>query len=520
MHDGLGHGEFTAVDARAAAGRAGIHFDDEAAFEALMSEFVEDVLDETVTPSGDRVFAFPVPRRERAASAHARAPHTKRGAQVAGHDAGGDGFVTTADGGGPLASPPPARSAGRRRALAASTGTTTLVSPPAPAPSGKDIVNIAPPHVDGGTTLSIKTSRESWCGELRSIARHRGRLPVTTSLTTSAGDAFTASLKRMENGGVSLIFDGEAQLDLHRSGHVNLIAKAEALWTSTVEDWLTTWLVRASEWLCGPACSSLADAVALGWRVSKLEVAADFTGVVFRDGDQALFTGHGRKGDVRSEGFRFDASVETINVGRRGRGRLSVSTHDKTQAVRKTHRCQAEESFYAPTWVAHGWNRADPIRRVEARASGGALHLYTEDGELLDLREPMALLDPAKLHSLWRYATTRVRLAERPTGASSSFRARRAPVDPRWIAVQNAAPVDGPRIFRVRRAPARELAMKELEERTRRDVERSLAGLASRLGLPPRTVERVAHQLVRALRDHRSVDLRPSAGAGTVTLST
>lgn len=279
-------------------------------------------------------------------------------------------------------------------------------------------------------------------------------------------------------------------------------------------------MIRASEWLCRATGPSLADAVPLGWKVSKVELAADFVGLHFRDGDQAFFTGHGRKGDVRSEGFRFDASVETINVGRRGRARLSVSTHDKSQAVRKTHRCQPEGSFYTPTWVAHGWNRAAPIRRVEVRGSSGALHLYTEDGELLDLRKPIARLDPAKLHALWRHATTKVRLVQRPTVPSSSFRARRAPIDPRWIAVQNAAPVDGPRVFRVGRAPARELSMMELVERTRRGVERSVAGLASRLGLPPETLERFARDVVRAIRDHGGIDLRPSEVARMFTLGT
>src|SRR5262249_43458575 len=47
--------------AATAAGRAGIHLDEEQ-LATLLRELVEDVLDETVTAEGDRLFTFPSPR--------------------------------------------------------------------------------------------------------------------------------------------------------------------------------------------------------------------------------------------------------------------------------------------------------------------------------------------------------------------------------------------------------------------------------------------------------------------------
>jgi hypothetical protein len=365
-------------------------------------------------------------------------------------------------------------------------------------------VNIAPPHLDGGTKLSLKTAMDTWHPELRSLASRRGCLPVTISLPATDGTSVTAMVRRAEGGGVSLIFEEEAQVNLYR-GHVNLIAKSEALWTSSVEDWLRTWLGRTSEWLCGSPCRSLADAVALGWTVAHVECAADFTGLVFRDGDQALFTGRGEKRDMRSGGFRLDGTIETFDVGQRGRGRLAVSTHDKDQALRVKRGVTAAGSFYAPTWREHGWDGVAPIRRVEVRASGGALHLHTADGEVIDLREIASLLDPANLHALWRHATTKIHLVQRPTTVTPTFRARRAPIDPRWVAVQRAASYEGGRIFRVSRAPARRLAMMDLRDRTRRALERAIAPLASRLGLAPSAVERLAREQVRAMFDVRTL---------------
>ena len=76
----------------------------------------------------------------------------------------------------------------------------------------------------------------------------------------------------------------------------------------------------------------------IGWRVHKLELAADFTGLRFTVHDPALFTGRAKARLTNSQGYRFDNTVETINVGSRRAHVVAVNTHDKSQAIERSRR--------------------------------------------------------------------------------------------------------------------------------------------------------------------------------------
>lgn len=472
---------------------------DEARTAALLSELVEDgVLRETVTPQGLTAFELDpelaiLARRYRRRAKPNRSS-TKKGAQVAGHDAGGDGFVTAKEGPNTGCTRPSAKRA-RRRAVPTSNN---LVTSSVPAAS---VSNIAPPHIDGGTTLSLKAAKERWVRELQELLP-LSTLPKLLTLTDANGDPVTAEVRRHDRG-VSLIFPHNAQLDVYpRGGHINLIAKAESLWTSSFREWATRWAANVSLWVLSTPCPTLGDAETLGWKVRNLELAADFTGLVFGNGDQGLFTGRGKKLDIRSSGFRPDGTIETVQIGGRGRGRLSLATEDKSQAVKANHGCEPSESFYAPTWREYGWDGISNIRRVEVRANGAALVIRNDDGEVFDLTAPAALADETLLHKFWRHATTAICLVQRPADELRKLRVRTAPLDPRWVAVQNAATDDGTRTFRVRRAPARRLAIKEQIEKTFRDVKRGTASLASSLGLSSGVLSQLVREHLRAVFKH------------------
>jgi len=363
--------------------------------------------------------------------------------------------------------------------------------------------------LDGGTELSIKTRSSRWNLELQQLACCPGPLPSLVSLGLADGANVVAAVRRHKNGGISLIFEGEAQLDVyHWNGHVNLTVKAEALWREGMEQWLATWLPRVTRWVLGEDCPSATQASAFGWRVSKVELAADFTGLHFFDGDQGLFTGKGRKRRIDSEGFKENGEIETLEIGTRGSNRLMLATHDKSQAIRNRLGCEPDASFYAPTWIKNAWDGVAVVRRVEVRASGRALLIRSRDGELLDLREPSALLDRRLHHAFWRYATKAVRLVQRSAASKGASRKRHAKQDPRWVAVQNAAHEDEGYYFRQRQAPTRRLATEQLVQRTSRKVSLGIAPLASWLGHPHDVIERKVHEFMRIL-----LDIQPSASS-------
>lgn len=458
---------FSAEQAAIVAGRSGLHFG-ALRLVNLLRELVEDVLELTVTPSGER-FSFLSMKRPSLSGygqtngVPARQP--KRGAR-----AGASHGVTVTSGlATPPAPAPPAPQAPAPKAL----GRKAVLPDPF-------VKMIAPPTVDGFTSFKLLVSEQQWAEPLRHLVAAgasggRNALPPTIDLADADGVVCTAIVRRGNHGGVSLEFSEEAQLDLYdKSGCAVLITKANALWSLGLEEWMTTWIDRVSWLLLSVRCPSPKDAALLGWKTSRLELCADFTGLQFFDPDLTCFVGAcGRAKRIDSKGFKVDASVETIELGKRGRHALAIATHNKTQKLR-VDAVRPEASVYSPTWRAHGWDGKSIIRRVEVRAAGRALVLVgsTAPTERIDLGEPAALLDESILRAFWREATQRFRLVTPPSRGTDL---RHQPVDSRWVAVQQAGRDALAQRFIVDRSEVRRLDLAELREREHRLLIKVLA---------------------------------------------
>lgn len=372
---------------------------------------------------------------------------------------------------------------------------------------------IAPLHVDGRTSFRIDAPIEGWCRALRDladVATRGGRLPATIDIAEDLhGVVPTANVRRPPRGrGVNVIFEHHAQLRLFpHLGVVTLEARAESLWGNGVDRWMTIWFDRVSRWVQGRSCPSPLHARRLGWTTTRLELASDFTDLRFFLEDVPRFDrGHGKIRLVDSRGVKPDGQVETIYIGDRGKDRLALSTHNKTQVLMAKKR-KPEKSVYTKTWQAHGWDGVSPIRRVEARAHGEALQLQAVDGSglTLDMTDPAALLDMTLLGSFWLHATTtRTRL----TAADGSA------TDPRWLAVQAAGGVDQQvRYAQVPRDKSRRLDLAERRALAEREARRKL-GWA--LGLTGRTGPEDLLVLVGRLARHPDFDAAVRASASSI----
>lgn len=511
---------FTLAQARVAAGRSGAHLARNP-LAKLLSELVQDgLLEKSVAPSGAWTFRFPLIRRrplsnKSQASGAVRDGAPKRGVQAGASD-GGTVSSPVVDHVLQVPSAPPQAAQGQGREAAA---------PCTPDPSVK---MIAPPTIDGGTAFTLKAEASSWNEQLRdlvSTAAGKGwkLMPKTIPLHDDDGVLIcTAKVRRSTHGGVSLEFEGAAQLDLYdKAGHAVLITKASTLWVDGVEAWMRTWFDLASWLLLGVRCASPADAASLGWKTRNLELCADFTGLRFFHADVPCFMGGGPDGAgcFQSKGYKGDGSVETIESGRRRRNGLSVGTHNKTQKV-VSDKSLPEKSVYSSTWRAFEWDGKSEIRRVEVRADGDSLKL-TDDEQKLDLQPPHALLDEAMLRLFWQHATHRVCLALPPKAGGALNRHQ---VDPRWKAVQAAGGTGPAPRFVVDRSEARRLDLVDLRERANRDVLRALAravglhaaddvdaAIASVVGAATGTPDFAG--LVEASRDNRDRRIDGAMGA-------
>jgi hypothetical protein len=425
---------FSKAWAATAASRSGIHLDEEE-LDKLLHNLVEEVLDETVTANGDRLFAFPPPRRRPVLESRAaRARRSVRGAPKRGVRAGAShGVTVTAPVVDHVSPSPHAPLAAPRHGREAAAALT-------PAPSVK---MISPPTIDGGTAFEVTVEATGWRPELRELLARRDRdgwksMRKTVTLHNDDGEVFIASVRRAEKANrVVLEFEDAVQLELFdTTGRAVLITKKEALWTFGLDEWMKRWFGLASGLLLGVSCGSAKEAAALGWQTKNVELCADFTGLRLGYDDVQAFVG-GSRGDGpgvwKSKGYKQDGSVETVESAPRGRNALTVSTHNKTQKLRED-KTPAEDSVYSSTWLANGWNGRSEIRRVEVRAAGHSLCL-TNGKTTLDLRRPEALLDRRLLDLLWRHATERFRLVVPPKRGNEL---RHRPVDPRWVAVQRA----------------------------------------------------------------------------------
>jgi hypothetical protein len=296
---------------------------------------------------------------------------------------------------------------------------------------------VAALQVDGATSIIAKAGEAGWHPDVQDELRaaHRG---ATVRLPDPSGpDPIALAVKRNYGPHLHLHVAGRVTIKINGQHEtVEVIAAKEELWTGGgFGAWADTWLRLASYWFLDQPWSGLANAAALGWRVHNLEVASDFIGLSIELADTVNFKSPSTIMVINP------AKCETVQVGSRGRGAISMSVHDKHEQIRKVHEVEPTDSIYGAHWCNNGWNRVRRIRRVELRADGHALKFKdTGTGQVFDLTNPAALLDRDALAHLWHEGTRRHRL---DLPAQGIGKGKKAPTDPRWIAVQSVANVSG-----------------------------------------------------------------------------
>ncbi|MCR9165517.1 MAG: hypothetical protein ACE37F_00700 [Nannocystaceae bacterium] len=282
--------------------------------------------------------------------------------------------------------------------------------PSAPIAAGADpkVQCVAALQIDGATSFMANVGEAMWHPDVQDALRaaRRGGL---VRLHDSRGRAFALPVQSATPGRIELKVEGRVTIKIDRYREtVEVIAAKEEVWTyGGIGPWANTWLRLASHWFLGQRCTGLTDAGSAGWRVHRLELASDFTGFPFLILDEANFRSRLMAGALRSS-LPKNGERETIEAGRRGRGQITISVHDKHAEIRKKQKVEPIDSIYAPLWKAHGWRGRLRVRRVEVRADGKALKLQdARTGQVFDLSEPSALLDRDMLARLWHEGTHR-----------------------------------------------------------------------------------------------------------------
>ncbi len=209
--------------------------------------------------------------------------------------------------------------------------------------------------------------------------------------------------------------------------------------------------IKMSESILDPHPKGVSSiARVLGWKMTGVEICADFEGLDFRREDARSFIGIKQTGNLdgeadgtpKTEVFGTDSeNAETITVGNRA-SPVSVCVYDKTLQVEKSK--GGDRSHYEAAWRKGGWDGEASIRRVEMRITGLGLTIEQAvkspyaTGEVVDLRDPAKVADPIAMATAWAWVTASKRLIHR----SSATRPTRCKTDERWFLVQHATETD------------------------------------------------------------------------------
>jgi len=297
---------------------------------------------------------------------------------------------------------------------------------------------VAALQVDGATSFVAKSSEAQWHVDVQDALRGARSGSVVRLPDPIAPGPIALEVKHNYQGKVRLQVDERVTIRIDRSRNtVEVVAAKEELWNHDgVEAWAKTWLRLTSHWFLGQQCAGLLDAGSAGWRVHRLELASDFTGFPVRSLDEPNFRSR-QKISAWGSSLAKNGERETVEVGARGRGPISISIHDKHAQIEKVHKVKPVASIYAPLWKTNGWQGRARVRRVEVRADGKALKLrHAKTGAIADLSDPSALLDRDKLARLWHEAT-HLHVLKLPSEGVG--KGRKPGTDPRWMAVQSVA---------------------------------------------------------------------------------
>lgn len=358
---------------------------------------------------------------------------------------------------------------------------------------------LIPPRPDGGTALAI---------ELESLPAPLAELISRSTPGIASAQLLNLCLDhQIREGAVELrcpgqmrlliwpgwIYDGTGQRTISRElpARAELEVGSRALDTHAgVAGWADVYLRWAIEVLHGEQSARprpsdwLAVALDLGWRVSKLDIAAEVTSLDLQLADAA--PERWTSSIVPHPSPTQPGPITSLDIGTKCKHEVSLACYRKDLLVAAKDRGRG----LLDRWDAAGWDRIAQVWRVEVRLRRTGLQLRKRGAEDsidgLDLTDPTCLADPIRLARAWAF------VVGRPAERSGRYRLtlpthrekRLCDVDPRWIRVQEAGEV---------RAPIETLVQVELRRRTERaDYERK-AELALRRALAARVGHEVAN---------------------------
>ncbi len=328
---------------------------------------------------------------------------------------------------------------------------------------------IVGPRPDAGTAIEIEL--ESWPEPVREVMHRAG-----TAIDPVEIEGRHLQLRRRHQG-VELRAPGEARIllrEVRGSPRIELQMGARAPETLGVVGFGERWIPWVHRWcrLVLPREGSiLDDADRVGWRVSKLDLAAELEGLILTAADQERDRWTGRVVPDPTPGER--GQLHALALGRKD---LDVSM----LAYRKDIRLQ--RLGRGTSLVRRWWDRGarGPMMRIELRFRRGGLRLRLRGAEgdvQLDLTRLPTLTD-ARAHALaWGYGVGHP--GHRSTGlyrlvVPGRGETRTRAVDPRWIEVQRAAGISG-EVTPLARSRARELEAAQWIARAQRRLGSVLA---------------------------------------------
>ena len=313
--------------------------------------------------------------------------------------------------------------------------------------------------------ISASRGPESRTGKIERRGGGVVRLPMMQrDLFEEVSAEVKVSGTRMET--ITLYVPDVVHIRLHVERHeVAVQLKARGLWSEGYARIADRWLGTILWWVTGEECS-LSEAHSRGWVTTGAEICADFVGLRFTADDRHAFVGFSKSQLIR----QIDKGDElaTLQIGNRTNP-VSLCIYDKDSQIEEVK--GGDDSTYRETHRRHGWDGESQRRRVEWRLSGRGLEFVSsQDGEVLDLRNPATLADQTKLDQVWAVLCAKKRLID----IGSSTRRERCAVDKRWSVV--ASVVDRPAVssdWRQLRIPQAD-AHQEAVRRSRRDALRAL----------------------------------------------
>jgi len=317
---------------------------------------------------------------------------------------------------------------------------------------GSEIRAVSPLTVDGGTRFALQL-RDRFAPSPRAVALLRGlehgpakgqvELPIEPGGVLDACPHAHFVVSGADRQVLTFLVPDLAWFRLNlNTRQLQLQLKAKGLWANGAGAEGYTymagfWLAALYELFAGGRPENV---YRCGWKMTGLELCCDFVGLNLYRSDAGNFVGARTNGDDGNAAERVtvwgaaEDAVETINVGKRT-SPLSLCIYDKQAQIDAAK--AGDGSTYEAVHRDLGWDGEAKITRVEMRFSGRGLCFESEEGELLDFRDPITATGPAELAELWRVATYKRRLIV----PGSSTRKERSGVDQRWAAVQDVAKI-------------------------------------------------------------------------------